>query len=558
VETFTQTIPAILIMLGSLIFVHEFGHFIVGKLFGIGVEIFSIGFGPKLFGWKSRDTSYQLNMLPLGGYVKFSAFLPTEASLPEHKGKEFYRFKLWKKALTVLAGPVANLLLAGILFTFLSWLFIPEKPALIGQVRHSSPAAMVGMQPEDLIVEIEHQPISTWREMAEIIQRSPNKLLTIKIKRDKVFHTSEVRPEVKSGKDFLGRSKIYGQLGIIYGRIPPIISVTDRNSFAYRIGLRTGDQVTKIIVPGDVIFVHSFHDLKKRLPDFIASTEGHQTSFYILRGKQTHQIFISKKERQRFLTQEEKIVSLETLGIHHSQLTIKKNSLKLHSPDFPLKPNDYLQTFGGHHLKSVFDLEEQLRKHSKPQVNIQLIRNYQPMEVSVPLKMIKMMHLDKEQTIYRLPVFFLAQPFSPKDRLIQPTFISALSFATGEVFLKSQQILSGIFALVTGNLSLKSLGGPILVAKVAGESARSGWQTFLWTMALISINLGVFNLLPIPLLDGGHLCLFGIEAAKRSPINLKTIENYQKIGFAIVFSLIVLVMYNDVSRYWQSMIQAFF
>jgi regulator of sigma E protease len=109
---------------------------------------------------------------------------------------------------------------------------------------------------------------------------------------------------------------------------------------------------------------------------------------------------------------------------------------------------------------------------------------------------------------------------------------------------------------VTGDIPLKALGGPMLIAKVAGDSARRGWQTFLGSMALISINLGLLNLFPIPVLDGGQLVLMGAEAVRRRPLRESSVENFQKVGFAMILALVVLATYNDLSRFWKSMLES--
>jgi regulator of sigma E protease len=117
-------------------------------------------------------------------------------------------------------------------------------------------------------------------------------------------------------------------------------------------------------------------------------------------------------------------------------------------------------------------------------------------------------------------------------------------------------LFANVMSLVSGDVPLKALGGPMLIAKVAGDSARRGLQTFLSSMALISINLGVLNLFPIPVLDGGQLILIGAEAVRRRPLRATAVENFQKVGFAMILALVVLATYNDLSRFWKSMLES--
>src|SRR3989338_1158206 len=136
---------AIIFALGILIFVHELGHFLVGKAFGIGVEGFYIGFGPKLIGLRYKNTQYQISLLPLGGYVKFAGGLPSEETPPEFRGKELYNASVLAQVSTILAGPLANLLLAVAVYSFLGTKGIEHPSPVIGQVRHGSPAYRAGI-----------------------------------------------------------------------------------------------------------------------------------------------------------------------------------------------------------------------------------------------------------------------------------------------------------------------------------------------------------------------------------------------------------------------------
>ena len=133
---------------------------------------------------------------------------------------------------------------------------------------------------------------------------------------------------------------------------------------------------------------------------------------------------------------------------------------------------------------------------------------------------------------------------------------AALGYGVRETADQSAQLLDNIGSLMVGDIPLKALGGPMLIAKVAGESARRGWQTFLGSMALISINLGLLNLFPIPVLDGGQLLLMGAEAVRRRPLRESAVENFQKVGFALILALVVLATYNDLSRFWKSMLES--
>jgi regulator of sigma E protease len=128
--------------------------------------------------------------------------------------------------------------------------------------------------------------------------------------------------------------------------------------------------------------------------------------------------------------------------------------------------------------------------------------------------------------------------------------------AVEEAYQQTSMMVTSLWHIISGAVPAKALGGPIMIAKVAGDSARAGGLAFLASMAVISINLGLVNLFPIPVLDGGQLILLGAEALKRRPLEESTIENFQKLGFVIVMSLVILAMYNDLSRFWGSIVSS--
>jgi regulator of sigma E protease len=160
-------------------------------------------------------------------------------------------------------------------------------------------------------------------------------------------------------------------------------------------------------------------------------------------------------------------------------------------------------------------------------------------------------------TVYQLPVMFWGQPEDPPmliEKYSNP--FEALGYGVRETVAQTGELVKNVTSLITGDIPLKALGGPMLIAKVAGDSAKRGWQTFLGAMALISVNLGLLNLFPIPVLDGGQLVLMGVEGAKRGPLKEASIENFQKVGFAMILALVVLATYNDLSRFWKSMLES--
>ena len=345
---------AFIIVLGVLIFFHEFGHFLIARLFGVGVEKFSLGFGPRLFGKKIGITDYRLSAIPLGGYVKMVGEEPDAEIAPEDLPLSFTHKHVAKRMLIVAAGPVFNILLAIIIFFgifFVSGTFI-MKPS-IGSVREGSPAATAGLEKGDLITRINGSEISSWDEMAEIINASAGSPLSIAVQRQESILNFSIAPE----------------------------QVPTQNIFGENI--------------------------------------------------------------QRFV-----------IGI----------------------------TASGESFSKSLNFFEALSES--------LIQSYRVTELMVVI----------------------------------------------------------IAKLIKGDISTDTLGGPIMIAQMAGDSAKAGVGSLIFFIALISINLAIINLLPIPVLDGGHLLFFLIEAIKGSPVSIKVREVAQQVGLFILILLMILVFYNDISR----------
>ncbi len=350
----STNITAFIIVLGVLIFFHELGHFLMARLFGVGVEKFSLGFGPRLFGKTVGITDYRVSAIPLGGYVKMVGDEPGAEIDPADIPISFTHKPIYQKMLIVAAGPLFNLFLAMIIFL---GIFIVSgryvlKPA-VGTVGEGTPAAAQGLKAGDLIVAIDDVPIASWEDMAEGISKSGGRALALSIERDGTRFEVDITPQLTTAKNLFGED-------------------VDR----YVIG---------ITAAGD--------------------------SFY------------------------------QDVGL-----------------------------------------------------------------------------------------------------------LKALTESAFQTYRLTELTIVSIAKLIQGTLSRKTLGGPIMIAQMAGQQARAGAESLLFFIAVLSVNLGVLNFLPIPVLDGGHLMFFSIEALIRRPLNTRAREIAQQIGIFILLLLMIYVFYNDINR----------
>ena len=210
---------SVILFIGFLVFVHETGHFLVGKAFGIGVEIYSIGFGPKLFGFEHKGTEYRLAFLPLGGFVKFAGTLPSE-DVPDHfKGREMYKSSVLARSLTILAGPAANLMLAAVIYSFHGYQGVEHPPAQIGMIMPGGGAEKGGLMVGDIIKTIDGEPVAHWNDLRSSISRSPDKALNVTVLRDQKSVDLQLTPE-PVGRDEMSGQRNQGRLGICTSLCP--------------------------------------------------------------------------------------------------------------------------------------------------------------------------------------------------------------------------------------------------------------------------------------------------------------------------------------------------
>ena len=343
-----------ILVLGVLIFVHEFGHFIVARKLGVGVTKFSFGFGPKIAGIRRGETEYILSAVPLGGYVKLVGESEGEEVPPEQLARSFQRKPVWVKMAIVSAGPLGNLVFAVLVFWFVFLGGVPSLTTRIGEIAPDTPAARAGLLKGDVVLRIDGEAVATWEDLATKIRAgNAGSPLRITVKRDGSETTIPVAPEMREGRTVFGEKVSEPKIGIVAGK----------------------EVVYRKVGPGEA---------------------------FLRAGLETGKL------------------------IYLTVMTVVK--------------------------------------------------------------------------------------------------------------------------LVTRVLPSETLGGPIFIAQLAGDQAREGVSPFAYFLGLLSVNLGILNLLPIPILDGGHLLFFAVEGLMRKPISPQVRTLAHQVGLALILTLTALVFYNDIAR----------
>ena len=450
-----NSILIFIIVLGILIFFHELGHFLVARSFGVGVEKFSLGFGPRLFGRTIGRTDYRVSLIPLGGYVKMIGDEPDAELPPEDLPLSFTHKHVAKRALIVAAGPLFNVLLAVLIFiVVLFFTGLPSIRPYIRSVEPGSPAAKSGLQDNDLVTDIDKKPITSWRDIDGILADSDGKPLHLYVKRQGEIIEKTVKPEKVNAKNLFGDDISYYDIGISgFAELQAVVDEVMDGMPAQKAGLKKGDQI--IAIDGQPI------DRWERMQEIVSQSKGNSLTFRVRRGEQTFETRIKPE-----MVQEKNI-----LGVKY-----KAYRIGIRAPNMSVPQQDQMT----------------IRLNPVQAVGQGLIRTWD---------------------MAKMTVYFFGKLFQ-------------------------------------GKVPMESIGGPIRIAQMARKEADQGLVSLLNFIAIISVNLAILNLLPIPVLDGGHLLFYGIEAVMRRPVNTRTRETAQQIGIFLLLLLMIFVFYNDITLTW--------
>jgi regulator of sigma E protease len=435
---FLISIAAVAVVLGFMILIHEFGHYAVAKLLGVRVEVFSIGFGKRLLGFRKGDTDYRISAIPLGGYVKMSG----ENPMDERTGDpaEFMSHSRWHRFLIAIAGPAMNILLAiflltGVYMVHYEYPVYLDKPAVIEYIKTDSPAARAGIQVGDRISGVDGIANPTWEQLQPREWLSPNQPLTVTIQRgDQTFQKTIVPQAVTTSE--------IGSAGW-FPEQPVIVEQIESNTPAAAAGIKQGDRI--VAMDGTPLLAI------EAMIDRLQQTKDKPVDLTVLRGN-------------------------ETLSFHLTPV-----------------------------LSSTEDPK---------------------------LKRYRLGFLNKRDT-----------------KVVTLPFAEALNLSLQENKKYSLLILELAKKIAQRKVSLRAVSGPIGIAQDAGYAAQQkGWTPLLELTAGISLNLGIMNLLPIPILDGGVILFLLIEGLMRRDVSLRIKERVYQAAFVFLVLFAVMVIYNDLMK----------
>jgi regulator of sigma E protease len=444
------TVVSFVLVIGILILIHELGHFFVARWTGVGVERFSIGFGPVLLRWRGKETEYVLSAIPMGGYVKMMGEeSPLEGGTAANydPSKAFALKPLWARFLIVFAGPGMNLVLAVVIFAIvLATLGRPVWTPVVGRVTEGTPAATAGLRTGDVVVAVNGRPIAYWEDLERALAKSDGRPLELRVRRDSTEQVVTVKPRLRTAPDPIFREpRESWDIGAGPQLIPQISSVSP-GSPAEKAGLKPGDVV--LSVAGQPVYT------PEDLVEAIRTRPGQSFPMTLERDGRT------------------------------SKVTVTPEPVKEKTPDGQEREVGRIQA--GIATKAVS-----------------------------------------------------FAPYNP---------VAALGHGVTKTSDMTVLTVKGLWKLLTRQIDSSNIGGPIQIATEAGRQAKDGMASLALFTAIISVNLGVLNLLPVPMLDGGHLFFFVIEAILGRPLSLRKREVAQQVGFVLLMLLMVYALYNDLVR----------
>jgi len=537
-----QNLAAFVLLLGALVFVHELGHFLFAKAVGVKVLRFSIGFGPPLLSFTRGETEYRIAALPLGGYVKMAGEVPGEDAAPEDDARSYLAQAPWKRMLIVVAGPAFNLLFPLLIF-FVVIVSYPQPSTAVLRVVPGMPADVAGIRIGDVVTEVDGRPVRSLEEMQWALVGKAGQRIPVVVQRDGRPVSLMITPTAE------GASKNRGLIGIAPNRAPPVVGVRS-GSAAERAGVQTLDRV--LTVNGTAV-----PDLPALEREVSAAT-GPELTLQLVRRipADVPGLEASIPEVRTVRVPREAGVGMAAFGLEsadvYSLLYVGRVLPGSAAADAGLVRGDRLEAIDGKQLRSREQLIRRLAELKDRPFRLTWIHDGATHEAEVRMRAAKAgaESAGGEGEAFELGIRF--ESATPGDRgsdmkiRVGPGL--ALLTAGHRLGESVADTAAGLAKLFTGQVSFKNVGGPIMIYGIAGKAAQAGLDYFLNLMALISVNLGLINLVPIPALDGFQLLSAGWEAVRRRPIPMRAREIANAVGIVALIVLMVLVCVNDLTR----------
>lgn len=549
------------LLLGGLIFFHELGHYIVARLMGVHVVTFSIGFGPTLFKIRGKQrgeldpTEYVIGILPLGGFVRMLGADPTEPVPDAWRAASFQAKAVWKRFLIVAAGPAFNLILPYFIYLIAGLATAEQVPAWVGTVDVTGAAASAGLEPGDRIVGIsdgsDDHEVEYWWQLEQLISDAPNQKLAFHVERPGVAQpvTVEVIPEGRQRELLPGLTfgDERGRIGVMPAYARPFVVVA-AGSPAWQAGLRTGDLVTAVNGAPVERFDQMAADLSAAptAPAHVAWMRPHwDVTAGVAAG------FVRRETLEATVAADPAATAVPNRGMGTNACAVAKVQEGTPAAKLGLEVGDQLWSVDGKRCDRWPFLMQQLAATPDQEHTLVFSRGAEMRSLTHSGWLAEVtVKGDRSDRVVRTFGISVAEYGLDGPDLVPNG--DRLAFALTHSYRKTNEAMSAVLAaivgLIRGKVPSTELSGPIGIAQLVSRTTEEGAGYFFFLMVWLSINLGLINLLPIPILDGGQIMFLGIEAVRRRPVSLQTRQIATYIGLAIIILLFVIGVKNDIQR----------
>lgn len=550
-------ILAAVLLISILVVIHESGHFLFARLFGVGVKVFSIGFGRRLFGFKHKGTDYRVSLLPVGGYVLMEGADPFQdggEGLDDPDSETAFMNKpVWQRLIIVAAGPAFNLILPVLVFTGLFMAGEPDLMPVIGQVHHHSEAGRVGLASGDLIRTIDGQDVDTWTEVDRRLQDADG---TTTFEVERAGETLTVTMTVPEGAD-LGdiSTRPAEHFGLGAYLVAAAIGFDDPASPIARAGLEHGDWVTQV---GDVE-VESYFELVDALGGV---TEPTTITYERVQPEQgwveaTVELVPDPTWRPTERAEDPWANPWGLVPPDLIVLSVQEGSAAFRGD---LHEGDRILAVDGQAVHSFTDIltlvgdsmEGDGKEARARPVTLTLVRDGRVLEKVFEPEVIK----DKDRMarfIYRPIIGFSAYTslqVPPPLTTKRYPITQAVPLGVERTVTIAVTTVEVVGEMITSRASVKdSVGGPITIFREAAKAAEAGIYHWANLMAALSISLAVVNFLPVPVLDGGQFLFYAVEGIRGRPLSLAIRERAQQLGVLFIIGLFLVVAVWDIQKW---------
>lgn len=496
------------IVLGVLVLVHEFGHFIVAKLTGMKVHEFAFGFGPILLRlFKRGGTEYTIHAIPAGGFVRIAGMDPGEDMAVEGG---FNTKPIWKRALVIFAGPFMSLVLGYIVLLMMGFVWgIGVTGTAIYKLPEASPAAVAGMQKGDVIVSVDGKRVYDGYELRKTINGGTGKITTVVAERKGEQKTFRIKPIIVSIR----------KIGVMLDDSKQVIRQVADGSVAAKAGLRKGDVISSV-----------------------ENAKGGGTNVIVKRNGK------GKDQKLNVKSEITDLDSFKRIGVVLCDLKTTVTQVQAGSPAAKagLLKGDVLVSVDGKKTPTSDDFEQVLSTSEKPVSTLVVDRRGKQITFEVRPKLFQRsiarqigIILNQKMVYTRL----FKQKTKETGNTVYTNLFGGIKIGTVETYRFTADTIQGLFSK-----QIKNAGGIVAIGVVTGQAVKSGIQSIFFLLAMLSISLAVINLVPLMVLDGGHLLLLLIEKIRGKPLDPQKWYLVQSVGLFIIIGLAVFMVGYDLSR----------